>query len=76
MLHRVFLFLCHRSSPAENGESNHVEVCYDIFIALCHNYVFFFEIFMQQESIVREIEEALRKEIIAASTLPERPRYQ
>ena len=27
----------------------------------------------QQESIVREIEEALRKEIIAASTLPERP---
>ena len=29
----------------------------------------------QHESIVREIEEALRKEIIAASTLPERPRY-
>ena len=30
----------------------------------------------QHESIVREIEEALRKEIIAASTLPERPRYE
>ena len=46
----------------------------DEFIALYYYYVF--EIFMQQESIVREIEEALRKEIIAASTLPERPRYQ
>ena len=29
----------------------------------------------QHESIVREIEEVLRMEIIAASTLPERPRY-
>ena len=28
---------------------------------------------MQHESIVQEIEEALRKEIIAASTLTERP---
>ena len=29
---------------------------------------------IQHESIVQEIEEVLRKEIIAASTLPERPR--
>ena len=30
---------------------------------------------VEQESIVREIEEALRKEIMDASTLPERPKW-
>ena len=50
--------------------------CAIINIRCLHSTVcMFFFVSPQHESIVREIEEALRKEIIAASTLPERPRY-
>ncbi len=54
------------------GEHTQVEVCDSIHFCAQNNKVY---CILQHESIVQEIEEVLRKEIIAASTLPERPRF-
>jgi len=74
------------SSPADSG---HVEVgtltvcmcAHMVFVCVCMRVFVYVSMMMfvcvfvvQHESIVKEIEEALRKEIVAASTLTERPR--